>query len=362
MDQSTNIKKVPFVLVTGFIGSGKTSLLKYILEVGSEDFRIAIVQNEFAPGHVDSAELKDADIPFDLLEINNGSVFCACLLDDFINKLADFKQQFNPDIIFLEATGLADPIALAQILQSPEVADEIFLAGAWTVVDCLNFERSYQYIKQIRHQLQIADLILLNKTDLAEPSEMLKKTIRQWNPYAGMHNSYDGQSDCIQKELQKILNYASAYPAACGGVSEHKKNIQSIEDSLRLAARSFNWQNGTPTVPGKIEHKTTGEKSNSVIGSKPLLASSRADMGSCVIRSNREFSEQSIRSFYKENRQLIYRMKGYTKTESGQFLAIQGIFDKLEIKLIPNWWGPTELIIMGPGLKAGPITKALFAS
>jgi hypothetical protein len=38
----------------------------------------------------------------------------------------------------------------------------------------------------------------------------------------------------------KLMNYASAFPAACGGVSEHKKNIQSIEDSSRLAARSFN--------------------------------------------------------------------------------------------------------------------------
>ena len=82
MDQGTPIGKIPLILITGFLGSGKTSLLKQILrETGSEK-RIAIVQNEFAPGRVDSNELQSTGFPFDLLEVNNGSVFCACLLDD----------------------------------------------------------------------------------------------------------------------------------------------------------------------------------------------------------------------------------------------------------------------------------------
>ena len=87
MDKSIDLKKIPFILITGFLGSGKTSLLKQILQTIGSETKIAIVQNEFAPGKSDSVELQNQDKVFDLLEVNNGSVFCACQLDNFVSRL-----------------------------------------------------------------------------------------------------------------------------------------------------------------------------------------------------------------------------------------------------------------------------------
>jgi G3E family GTPase len=104
--------KIPFYLVTGFLGSGKTTLLKAYLEKYSDSRKIAIIQNEFAEVNIDSRELQRTGKSFDILEMNNGSVFCVCLLGDFVHSLHDFIQQHNPEVIILEASGLSDPISL----------------------------------------------------------------------------------------------------------------------------------------------------------------------------------------------------------------------------------------------------------
>ena len=71
---------IPFYLITGFLGSGKTTLLKYLLNHVGSRYRIAVIQNEFAPTGMDGMELKRESPDFKLLEINNGSVFCVCQL------------------------------------------------------------------------------------------------------------------------------------------------------------------------------------------------------------------------------------------------------------------------------------------
>ncbi len=330
MDQSTTVKKIPLILVTGFLGSGKTSLLKQILkEIGSSR-KIAIVQNEFAPGRVDSVELQASGVPFDLLEINNGSVFCACLLDDFISRLAEFIRTYQPEAIFLEATGLADPVSLAQVMQTPEVTKYIFLGGVWTVVDCLNFDKSHQYIQRVRHQIQIADIILLNKTDLAPPEDKLINQLLEWNPFAQQFRTQDG----LFEELNNVLlNSLDLQYLLSQKLSLHREVV----------------------FPAKSEPETEG----SLL--KPFSLP-RPDIGSCVIRSQKIFTEQSIRQFHSENKGYIYRMKGYVRSTEGKYLLIQSVFDHLEINYTDHWSGPTELILMGPGVQPGAITREFLKS
>ena len=108
---------IPFYIVTGWLGSGKTTLLKNILSKYGNKTRIAVIQNEFAPTGVDGKELKDTGQPFELIEVNNGSVFCVCQLDNFTEALDKLALDYNPDVIFLESSGLADPISIAEILR-----------------------------------------------------------------------------------------------------------------------------------------------------------------------------------------------------------------------------------------------------
>ena len=70
------MQKIPFHIISGFLGSGKTTFLKRIIDKYAGEYKIGIIQNEFAPANIDGAELKKSGKDFQLLEINNGSAFC----------------------------------------------------------------------------------------------------------------------------------------------------------------------------------------------------------------------------------------------------------------------------------------------
>jgi len=85
--------KIPTYLITGFLGSGKTTFIKHVIEYYNNKERIAVMQNEFAPANYDGTELKRLTTKhFDLLEINNGSAFCVCLLSTFLSSLKKFLK------------------------------------------------------------------------------------------------------------------------------------------------------------------------------------------------------------------------------------------------------------------------------
>jgi len=235
------------------------------------------------------------------------------LLDDFISRLGAFISKFNPEAIFLEATGLADPVSLGQILQSPEVESHIFLGGVWTVVDCLNFTKSHKYLQRVRHQIQIADIILFNKSDLVYPDENILQQVAEWNPFGTKHISENGRFDKIDSVLDQELGFIGT------------KTFDKIEE-----------------IQG---------------GSLP-----RPDIGSCVIRTQKAFSENAIREFHFANKHNIIRMKGYAKCPDGTYLLVQSVYEDLSFKKALNWSGPTEIILMGSGLKPGPISKEFLKS
>ena len=108
------MQKIPFHIISGFLGSGKTTLLKRIIEKYSDNAKIGIIQNEFAPANIDGVELKKSGDNFTLLEINNGSVFCVCLLGDFLRSLEKFINENTPDILVIECSGLSDTTSICR--------------------------------------------------------------------------------------------------------------------------------------------------------------------------------------------------------------------------------------------------------
>ena len=188
--------KIPIYLVTGFLGSGKTTFLREVINYFSDKQRIAVVQNEFAPANFDGGELKrQTSNNFDLLEINNGSVFCVCLLSGFIESLEKFVLQYSPDIILLEASGLSDPIAVGQIFSAPELRDNMYLKGTIAIVDAHNFGKFDKLLPRIKHQIMIADTIIINKTDLNVNYTNILPNIREISPFGKIYPSiYQYQS------------------------------------------------------------------------------------------------------------------------------------------------------------------------
>lgn len=176
---------IPFHLVTGFLGSGKTTFLKTFLAQFGDKKRVALIQNEFAETGIDGRELQDGGWRFDLLEINKGSVFCVCLFSDFRLQLQTFVEEHQLDVVLLEATGLADPIAISELLMDEKLQELVYLSKVWTVIDAQNYEK-VKKMPAVKNQIVIADNIIANKTDLISESEKqdLKMEIFKANPLA----------------------------------------------------------------------------------------------------------------------------------------------------------------------------------
>ena len=92
-------------VLTGFLGSGKTTVLLKILE-RLEGHRIGIIQNEFGKLGIDGNILRNDDIQ--MVEINRGSIFCSCLKLNFVNALSEMAQK-DFEYLFVESSGLGDP-------------------------------------------------------------------------------------------------------------------------------------------------------------------------------------------------------------------------------------------------------------
>ena len=150
-------------LITGFLGAGKTTFLQKFTGL-FPDHKIALVINEFGAAGVDGALLQDLKIR--LTQINNGSIFCACKLEQFENAIRNIVETNRPELIFVEASGLSDPTAVRGIFR-PGAFPDLEYAGAICLVDAVRFHKVYQTARVCRMQLAVSDMVLINKTDLA---------------------------------------------------------------------------------------------------------------------------------------------------------------------------------------------------
>ena len=168
-------------LITGFLGSGKTTFIKNIIKVLSNK-QIYLIINEFGKEGIDGSLLKE--LGSTIAEINNGSIFCVCRLNQFEDSL-DAAVHDNPDIILAEASGLSDPTNIRKIMAQDKYA-AIDYRGAMCLVDAPRFTKVVDTALVVRKQLSISSLVLINKTDQAslEQIRTAEQTIAEINPQA----------------------------------------------------------------------------------------------------------------------------------------------------------------------------------
>lgn len=168
-------------LITGFLGAGKTTFLRQFVRC-FEGKRFRVIVNEFGKVGVDGALLQELDGT--ISEISNGSIFCVCRVDKFEEELQRALED-RPDVVFVEASGLADPTSVATILGQPEFS-QIDYRGSVCLVDTPRLERVIHTARACPKQLAVSSLVLLNKTDLASEDQIqgAKEAVRQWNPTA----------------------------------------------------------------------------------------------------------------------------------------------------------------------------------
>ncbi len=195
----TSLKKIPVTVITGFLGSGKTTLVRHLMQ-NPQGKRLAIIVNEFGDVGVDGEILKTCAIPDcpeeNILELANGCI-CCTVADDFIPTIETLMAiRPQPEHILIETSGLALPKPLLKAFDWPDIRSKITVDGVIALADAeavaagrfapditaVNAQRLAD--ESIDHetplsevfedQISCADIILLTKADLSGPEGVAK--------------------------------------------------------------------------------------------------------------------------------------------------------------------------------------------
>ena len=176
--------KIPVTVLTGFLGAGKTTLLNRILSE-QHGARIAVIENEFGEIGIDQALVINADE--EIFEMNNGCI-CCTVRGDLIRILGALRKRRDKfDRIIVETTGMADPGPVAQtFFVDEDIKSQFRLDGVVTVVDAHHLLLHLDYSDECRQQIAFADVVLLNKVDLATTAEIeyVERRIGEMNALA----------------------------------------------------------------------------------------------------------------------------------------------------------------------------------
>ncbi|MCR4617621.1 MAG: GTP-binding protein [Lachnospiraceae bacterium] len=212
-------REVPVVIITGYLGSGKTTLMQNILK--QEKRKIALIVNDMGSVNIDAGILNktgNSVVQVEMVEMQNGCI-CCTLRDEFIAQVERLSQDKSIEAIFVEASGISEPSSIAgAFVNYEEMCPEtrVYLKTVVSVVDADRIYREFLHelsadedveegdiINLIMDQIEFCNLMLLNKTDLltSEQLEEVKKGLRDIQRVAEMIPCVQGNVD-----LDVILN------------------------------------------------------------------------------------------------------------------------------------------------------------
>ncbi len=187
--------RIPVTVVTGFLGSGKTTLVNRILRE-KHGRKIAVIVNEFGEVSIDG-QLIISDDQEELVEFNNGCL-CCTVRGDLIETLEKLQSRADLDAILIETTGLADPAPVAStFFVADTIKSNTKLDSFIVLVDAVNLELNLAQSEEAMEQLAFADIVLINKMDLVsdQQGKAIEKRIRRLNPMAKIHYTEHGVID-----------------------------------------------------------------------------------------------------------------------------------------------------------------------
>ncbi len=220
----------PVTILTGFLGAGKTTLLNHIL-TGDHGKRIAVVVNELGDIGLDDRFIARSD--GDIVELTNGCVCCSGRNDTMevlLSLVARSKRGEPIDHVIIETTGLAKPASLCRFFLGDSPLKSFYrLDGVVTVVDAYHGVSQMVQYREVKEQIAIADLVLMNKTDLAEEPQIhnLEEWVHGLNPTAPIIRGSRGVVP-----LDRILNVGGFQLMGKEHIlDEHHNHDEPVHDS-----------------------------------------------------------------------------------------------------------------------------------
>ncbi len=184
--------RIPVILVTGFLGSGKTTFLKRLAS-GHPEWHLVFLVNEFADTSVDAKTLELDGLPSQ--SVVGGSLFCECKAADFIKVMKETVLQLHReqtlDAVVIETSGIADPEAIGCLMKDHGLGEHFKVQRIVSVVSPNNFQKLLKNLPVIEAQVRSSDLIVLNKTDLTdnETIRMAVEAVQEMNATASIQKT-----------------------------------------------------------------------------------------------------------------------------------------------------------------------------
>lgn len=226
-------------IISGFLGAGKTTFIKKMLEDVFQGEKIVLIENEFGEIGIDGGFLKDSGI--EISELNSGCICCS-LVGDFGKNLREVMERFHPERILIEPSGVGKLSDVMKSVQEVEQENEVKLNGRITVVNTAKATKQMKAFGEFfNNQIEYATVVVLSRTQNVKPeqTELVVKAIREKNPDAAVITTPWDEIDGMQ--IYKVIEQQKSLEEE---LLEEQKNRREAHDHSHCHEHSHDHGHG----------------------------------------------------------------------------------------------------------------------